>query len=111
MAEVVVVAVVTAKDGMRGQVEELAREVLIPATHAEEGCVLFALHRDARDPARLVIVERWRDADALGAHMQTAHLGSFREQVGEFTTGPAEVFVLDPIAMGEPDKGALGRNA
>ncbi len=37
MSEVVVVAVVHAKAGLRDEVERITREVLIPATHAEEG--------------------------------------------------------------------------
>ncbi len=107
MSEVVVVAVVHAKAGLRDEVERITREVLIPATHAEEGCITFALHRDSKDPNCLVLVERWKDGDALGAHMGTAHLAEFRAQVGPLSERIPDVYVLDAVAAGDGAKGVL----
>ena len=78
MPEVVVVAVVTAADGKGAEVEALIRSLLVPPTHAEEGCIAFALHRDLADPHRRVLVERWTSRDALDQHLATEHLAAFR---------------------------------
>lgn len=107
MSEVVVVAVITAKEGMRDRIEELARDVAIPGTHAEPGCIAYALHRDTRNPDRLAFVERWTSAAALGEHMQTAHLKEFVAAVADLTAAPSEVFVLEPCGYGA-EKGVLG---
>lgn len=107
MSEVVVVAAMHAAEGRRDDVERVVRDMLIPATHAEEGCITFALHRDTRDPNCLVLIERWSDAAALQAHMETAHLAAFREQVGPLSAGPPDLYVLDAVAAGDAGKGAL----
>jgi quinol monooxygenase YgiN len=36
---------------------------------AEDGCAEYALALDAFDPGRVRLVERWRDAEALAAHV------------------------------------------
>ena len=58
MSEVVVVAVAQAAPGKQAEAEVLLRSAIAP-THAEEGCITYALHRDAADPTRFVYVERW----------------------------------------------------
>lgn len=107
MSEVVVVAVVHLKDGLRDEAERVIENVLIPGTHAEEGCVTFAVHRDTREPNTLVIVERWADGAALGAHMEAPHLAAFREKVGPMSAGPPDVYVLEACGLGDPTKGRL----
>jgi len=108
MSEVVVVAVMHAAEGQRDAIEQVAREVLIPATHGEAGCITFALHRDARDPNCLVLIERWADGTALASHMETAHLAEFRAQVGPLSARIPDVYVLDGVAAGDTVKGVLG---
>lgn len=108
MSEVVVVAVMHAADGQRDGIERVARDVLIPATHEEHGCITFALHRDSRDPNCLVIIERWADAAALGRHMETAHLADFRAQVGPLSASIPDIYVLEGSAAGDAVKGVLG---
>lgn len=108
MGEVVVIAVVHAAAGARDAVESLVREQLIPGTHAEEGCITFALHRDTRDPDRLVIIECWADGAALGAHLETPHLAAFRAAVAPLSAAPADVYVLEGVAAGDAIKGVLG---
>ncbi len=108
MREVVVVATLTAKKGRRADVEAIARELAIPATHAEEGCIAYALHRDLRNRDRVVFIERWVSADALNAHLQMPHLKEFLVAVGPFCTGPADVSVLEACGYGDPVKGRIG---
>lgn len=43
------------------------------ATRAEEGNLYFHAVRDASEPGHLILIEGWRDADALAAHRETAH--------------------------------------
>jgi quinol monooxygenase YgiN len=105
---VVVVAILTAREGMEQAAEELVMREVIPPTHGEDGCAAFALHRDTADPRRLVLIERWADRAALDAHLATEHLRAFRAKAPEVFDGPAQVLVLDPRPAGDPAKGVLG---
>jgi len=73
VAEVVVVVLFRAKPG-RGADAEAAFAEAVPPTHAEEGCVAFAVHRVAGDADRFALIERWESREALDAHLATPHL-------------------------------------
>ncbi len=82
-------------------------EAAIAATHAEPGCVSYALHRDLEDPARFVIVEKWRDADALSEHGETPHLKQLFADLGPLVTGAPTIVRTEPVVVGDPIKGTL----
>lgn len=107
MPEVVVVAIVTAVEGKSEQAEALIRTI-IPPTHAEEGCIAFALHRDLDDLHKLVLVERWSDREALERHLATDHLAAFRARMPDVAGAPVQVMVMEPLLEGDPLKGSLG---
>ena len=50
----------------------LSRE-FTEATRAEEGCLWFEWSRSLDDPAEYVLVEAFRDGEAGGAHVNSAH--------------------------------------
>lgn len=108
MSEVVVVAVHPFRRRATGRGRAGRPRCADSGTHREAGCITFALHRDTRDPDRLVIIERWADGAALAAHLETAHLADFRAQVGALSAGPADVYVLEGVAAGDAVKGMLG---
>lgn len=106
MSEVVVVVL---SRTVPGRIEEgLAAfsQVAVP-THAEPGCLAYALHRDPSDPDRIVLVERWASRAALDEHLASAHLVAFRQSSADLWAEPAVVVVLDPVAAGDPAKGLL----
>ncbi|WP_186137397.1 putative quinol monooxygenase [Burkholderia gladioli] len=47
---------------------ERALERAVPEVRKESGCLQYDLHRDQTRPGRFVMIERWRDAEALKAH-------------------------------------------
>ncbi|HEV3360031.1 MAG TPA: putative quinol monooxygenase [Pseudonocardiaceae bacterium] len=51
---------------------EIARE-FTEATRNEPGCLWFDWSRSLDDPNEYVLVEAFRDGDAGGAHVQSAH--------------------------------------
>jgi quinol monooxygenase YgiN len=106
MSEVVVVAIVTATEGKSAEAEALVR-TLIPPTHAEEGCITFALHRDLDDSGTLVLVERWTSREALDRHLATQHLDAFRAQMPNVAGPPVQVFVTEALPEGDAIKGVL----
>lgn len=106
MSEVTVVVLAQARPGRGDEAERAFREVTTP-THAEEGCLLYALHRVAADPDRLVLVERWSSRAALDAHLASPHLIGFREGSAPVWAAPMEILIVDPVSAGDPAKGSL----
>jgi quinol monooxygenase YgiN len=51
---------------------EIAKD-FTEATRAEPGCLWFEWSRSVDDPTEYVLVEAFRDADAGGAHVSSAH--------------------------------------
>jgi quinol monooxygenase YgiN len=79
---------------------------LIEVTHAkDDGCLLYALHRDLAEPTRLVFVEKWESPEALAAHGQSDHIAALRSAPG--IAAPPRVLVLESLGYGDADKGTL----
>lgn len=62
-----IVATITAQPGHRDAVIAALRQA-VAAVQGEDGCEHYALHQDIDHPDRLVMLERWRDEDAIAAH-------------------------------------------
>jgi quinol monooxygenase YgiN len=85
---------------IRAEAAEIERlqDVLVEqmkATHAEDGCELYAFSRDVSDPDLLLISERWRDADALAAHGKSAHMAVFNRQMASAKVESISVSAYD----------------
>jgi quinol monooxygenase YgiN len=109
MPEVVVVGSFTAREGREAEAAEAWRALVAP-THAEEGCVLYALHQGADDPRRLAFIERWSSREALDAHLESSHVQAGLAQLEELFEG-GEIVVYDALPAGEPVKGSLAEHA
>ena len=104
MNEVLVTAIVKAKPGRQEVVESLLRNLLVP-THAEPGCLLYALHRSQEDTDTFVFIEKWQSEEHLKKHMYSRHVRQAlraQEAIEEF-----KMIRLSPIAGGSQAKGCL----
>ena len=48
-------------------------------------CIHYSFARDIGDPDLIHIAERWREAEALGAHGKSAHMAAFNKAMGSVT--------------------------
>jgi autoinducer 2-degrading protein len=73
-----------------GQVEEFLAATLANAraSLAEPGVLRFDVIQDEADPAHVVLVEVYRDAEAPAAHKLTPHYATWRDAVAEMMAGP-----------------------
>ena len=62
-----------AKPGEEDAVAALLAEI-VPLSRAEEGMVTYQVHRDPSDPHVFTIYERYRDAAAYDAHLESEHM-------------------------------------
>jgi quinol monooxygenase YgiN len=106
MSEIVVVGSLTAKPGREDEVEQALGNLVAP-THAEAGCVLYALHRGVDDPARFAFVERWESRDHLNAHLGSDHVSALLASADDLLAEPADIVVYDARPLGEARKGGL----
>jgi quinol monooxygenase YgiN len=110
MAEIVVVGSLKARPGKEDEAEQVLSGLVEP-THAEAGCILYAMHRGVDDPARFAFVERWESRQHLDDHLATPHIAALLERVDELFAEAPDIVVYDPRPGGESRKGALAAAA
>ena len=110
MSEIVVVGSFTARPGKEAEGLE-AFEALVEPTHAEDGCILYALHRGSDNPARLAFIERWASREALDAHLASPHIQALLERADELFGDSGDITVFEAVPGGEPVKGSLAEHA
>jgi (4S)-4-hydroxy-5-phosphonooxypentane-2,3-dione isomerase len=73
-----------------GRVEDFLAATLANAraSLAEPGVLRFDVIQDQADPAHVVLVEVYRDADAPAAHKLTPHYATWRDAVAEMMAEP-----------------------
>ena len=98
-----VVAVITTMPGQREKVLEAFRGN-IPAVRAEDGCIEYGPAVDAEGlgsfqtkfgPDTFVVLEKWRDAQALKAHAAAPHMAAYAAKVKDMIANRV-VHVLSP---------------
>ena len=98
-----VIAVITAKPGMRDKILEHARANL-PAVRAEKGCIEYGPVLDAETPLSIqtklgadafVFVEKWESMDALKAHATAPHMAAYGAKTKELLASRV-IHILSP---------------
>jgi quinol monooxygenase YgiN len=98
-----VIAILTAKPGMRGAVLDAFRANM-PAVHAEKGCIEYAPAIDAEGaggiqtrlgPDSFVVIEKWESLEDLKAHAASPHMAAYAAKTREMLASRV-VHVLSP---------------
>jgi quinol monooxygenase YgiN len=79
-----------------GEKFEAACAKAVKLTRKEKGCVSYELNRNAKMPAHYLMYERWKNLDALEAHIKSEHFAALLKEIGELMAAPPEVHVLVP---------------
>ncbi|APA97544.1 putative quinol monooxygenase [Nocardia seriolae] len=76
--------------GVAGAEDRLrtALEAMIEPSLAEPGCVSYQPFANPNDPAHMVVVEEWKDADALEQHFATDHFRRIAAVLDEIVAEP-----------------------
>jgi quinol monooxygenase YgiN len=106
MSEIVVIGSFTARPGKEADAVA-AFEALLEPTHAEPGCILYALHCGVDDTRRLAFVERWTSREALDAHLASPHVEAVVARAEELFADSGEIVVYEALPGGETRKGSL----
>jgi quinol monooxygenase YgiN len=74
------------------------------ASRGDEGCIGYRFYEDLEQPERYVILEEWRDDEALQIHFAQPHTAKFMGALAPMLVEPADALfhttastrVLDP---------------
>ena len=98
-----VLAVITAKPGMRDSILEAFR-ANVPAVRAENGCIEYGAAIDAENALAFqtrygadtfVVVEKWESMDALKAHAAAPHMAAYAAKTRELIASRV-IHILSP---------------
>ena len=98
-----VLAVVTAKPGMRDSILAAFR-ANVPNVLAEKGCIEYGAAIDAENalgfqtrygPDTFVVVEKWESMDALKAHAAAPHMAAYGAKTKDMVANRA-IHILSP---------------
>ena len=107
MGNIHVVAVITAKTGMREKILEAFHQNS-PTVREEQGCIAYVATVDANDVGALqtkfgddtfVVVEKWENLSALKDHAASPHMAAYGQKTKDLIESRT-IHVLSPA--GEP---------
>jgi quinol monooxygenase YgiN len=78
-----ILAYLTAKPGMEAKFKEEMTAQARRCLANEPGCLQFDVVQDPKNAARLVMLEVYRDDDAIKAHQESQHFKDFRPVIQE----------------------------
>ena len=90
-----VVATLTVKPEMRAELIAAAT-ACIKETRKEKGNIAYDLHESVTDPAKLVFVEQWENAEALVPHRSAEHMKAFGRVAVKCMSAPPKIEVITP---------------
>lgn len=98
-----VVAVITAKPGMRDAILQAFR-ANVPAVKAEQGCIEYGAAVDLENgpgfqkkygPDTFLVIEKWESPEALKAHAAAPHMAAYAAKTKEMIASRL-IHILSP---------------
>ena len=90
-----VVATLTVKPETRAELIAAAT-ACIAETRKEPGNIAYDMHESVTDPTRMVFVEQWENAEALGPHGKSDHMKAFGRIAAKCLTAPPKIEIITP---------------
>lgn len=99
-----VVAVITAKPGMRDAILQAFR-ANVPAVRAEQGCIEYGAAVDAEPalkmqtqygPDAFAVIEKWESMEALKAHAAAPHMAAYAAKTRDMIASRV-IHILSPV--------------
>lgn len=77
------------------------------ATRAEPGCLWFTWSRGVDDAHEYVLVEAFRDGDAGGQHVQSAHFRAAQDELPQYLTATPRIVSVEVPQDGWSELGEM----
>jgi quinol monooxygenase YgiN len=95
-----VIARLMVQEGKAEQIIDTFREFLKSVAN-EEGTMLYSLNRKPSDPNTIVVIERYKDKEALNAHSGSIHFKEFSAKLGSVLAAKPDIMILDELEVVE----------
>jgi quinol monooxygenase YgiN len=95
---ITVIAKLTVQEGKADETIA-ALKGLMKKVATEEGTLLYSMNRKSSDPNTIVIVERYKDKQALAAHSATPHFKEFSAKLAAVLAGKPDIAVMDELEV------------
>ncbi len=82
MANLTVVAKITAKAGMKEYVRSELMKLIEPTCSKDAGCISYVLYQDQDSPLVFFFLETWESEELLNRHLGSEHFRAFTEATG-----------------------------
>jgi quinol monooxygenase YgiN len=73
-----------------------AATACIKETRKEPGNIAYDLHESVTDPAKMVFVEQWENAEALVPHRASEHMKTFLRIAVNCFVSPPKIEIITP---------------
>lgn len=93
-----VVATLTVQPGKEQEFEDIFKALRQQVLDNEEGCEMYDIYRSKSEPTTYVVMERYRDQDALKAHGESAHFKAAGPKLGAVLGGAPKIEYLDLVS-------------
>jgi len=93
-----VVATLTIKPETRAEFIAAAT-ACIAETRKEPGNIAYDLHESVTDPSKMVFVEQWENAEALGPHRGTDNMKAFGRVAVKCMSAPPKIEIITPAKV------------
>jgi quinol monooxygenase YgiN len=94
---IAIIAKIPVKEEKLNEAIEAIKQ-LMTGVAKEEGTLYYTLNISKSAPTTLVIIERYKDKEALGLHSTTPHFKSFMGRAGELFSGKPEITIMEELA-------------
>jgi (4S)-4-hydroxy-5-phosphonooxypentane-2,3-dione isomerase len=95
-----ILAYLTVKPGKQAEFQEKMTAQAKRCLANEAGCLQFDVVQDPKDTTRFVMLEVYRDDDAIKAHQDSQHFKDFRPVIGDLLAD-RKVEVLHMVSDGK----------
>ena len=96
MADLLVVAVIKAKEGKEELVGDALKGIIAPS-RKDKGCTRYDLFNAQGAPGTFITLEAWESQEDLNEHMKSPHLAAGFTTVGDAFDGAPQIFLLNPL--------------
>jgi quinol monooxygenase YgiN len=76
-----------------------AAQEMISNSNKEEGCTGYMLYQDPYDKTNFIFVESYKNQAAVDAHFATPYFKDFGTKIGNLTSKPTEIKIIDVAAI------------
>ena len=70
-------------------------QTLIASSRAEEGCLAYDLYESTTEENKFVMVEQWRDDEAVASHNQTEELQDLFKAMPDYASKETQLIMTD----------------